>query len=386
MVKRLAFVLPCALVLCSALWGCGDESNGYDPVLLEQYRSALPTRSTLAASTPQTVTRDVGDPALYPRASWQLVKGVNAAVAGIVDTLEAVTSFPPTVFNSETQEFVWGPWDFENEPGMVAAFIRKEPEGADFRYVYVLLRGVGNDLATYKPVILGTASPDPEDEEHGLGITLWDFDASADFLATEFPDDYVADEVPHGRFIALYLSGHDPDAPENEVAWVVAYMRDFVDANAAGKLPVDLDYFYGHFENHAEELAVDFVNFEGTFDVTEPADSVAEDIGVWMAFINNGAGRAQATASGGSLGESGSIAAVECWDASIDRTYLSFTGQDDGGAISYLEPVAGTEALCSMPFSNDLATLGMPSLDNVDPDLEAAMISLAEGGVDLLSQ
>ena len=100
-----------------------------------------------------------------------------------------------------------------------------------------------------------------------------------------------------------------------------------------------------------------------------------------MAFFDEGTGRAQASAAGGSLGASGSLDAVECWDTSIERTFINFDGQDAGGQISYTEPVGGTEADCGPYFQYDLATLGLPSLDDIDPELEALMVAVAENGM-----
>ncbi len=375
-----------AVLLIAFAGACASESaEGWDPALLAKYRAALPSRDALTATTPSTVTRDVGDPALYPQASWQLVSGVNGAVAGIVDTLEAVTSYPPTFYNSETREFLWGPWDFEGEVGKVAAYIKEQPEDEDFRYAYAILRGVDNDLASFRPIIAGGATPDPENEEHGAGITLWDFDANAAFLAEAFPAEYVAEQVPHGRFIALYSRDQDVSVPANEVAWVLAYLRDFVSEDNPAASPADLDYFYGRAVDNVEGFTVDFLNFEGIFDVSEPADGVDEALDVAMAFVNSGVGRAEATATGGSLGAGGSLTAVECWDESIERLYLHFNGQDGGGAIDYLEPPVGTEALCGPVFSSTLAALALPSLDDIDPALEAAMVAVAEGGMAALA-
>jgi hypothetical protein len=81
----------------------------YDPALLAEYRAALPKMQQLEAQAPQAsaaAIAAVGDPALYPNGSYDIAIGINGAVAGIITILDTVTSIEPTIFNSETNEFV----------------------------------------------------------------------------------------------------------------------------------------------------------------------------------------------------------------------------------------------------------------------------------------
>jgi hypothetical protein len=375
------------LMLASALssmtlLGCvpaekDPEPGQFDPVLLEEYRAALPKMNRLEAQSPQASavsTSALGDDAVYPVGSYDIANGINGAVTGIIGVLDTVTKLEPTIFNSDTQEFFWGPFPNEDGIGYVAAYIRDAGLDADFRYEYALLRGIDNDVANLKAVIWGGASPDATNEDHGVGVTLWDFEANRDFEQEHNPmfDTLVLDR---GRFVALYAAGPDEQDPDAEVAFVLAAFRDFVPTDNASAAPADLDYFYGHYENG---ITIDFIDFETAFDVSEPADGSAENVGVRMAFLNEGTGRAEADASGGSLEEGQEGRVVECWNAAIEQSFISF---EIVGGTTPIGPVTeGNAADCGL-FTASLSELGIPSLDDVEPALRAALDEAASNGI-----
>jgi hypothetical protein len=377
------------LMLASALstmtlLGCVVEEKDpnpnpgqFDPVLLDEYRAALPKMGRLEAQAPQAspaAIAAVGDPAIYPVGSYDIATGINGAVTGIIQVLDTVTSLEPTIFNSETQEFFWGPFPNEDGIGFVAAYIREAGPDADFRFEYALLRGIDNDVANLKPVIWGGASPDAANEDHGVGVTLWDFEANRAFEQEHNPefDSLVLDR---GRFVALYAAGPDENDPSAEVAFVLAAFRDFVPADNAGAEPAELDYFYGRYENG---ITVDFLDWEASFDVSDPADGVAENVGVRMAFLNEGTGRAEADATGGSLAEGQQGLAVECWNAAIQQSYISFEVVQGTETIASAEE--GNYADCGL-FTASLDELKIPSLDDVEPELRAALDEAARNGI-----
>jgi hypothetical protein len=181
--------------------------------------------------------------------------------------------------------------------------------------------------------------------------------------------------LDRGRFVALYAAGEDENDPAAEAAYVLAVFRDFVSIDNPDAEPANLDYFYGHYEN---EIKVDFLDWEANIDVTEPADGLAEDVGVRMAFLNEGAGRAEADAVGGSLAEGQEAAVVECWNAAIEQSYISFDVLENGESIASAEE--GNFADCGV-FTASLDDLGVPSLDDVDPGLRAILDEVARTGV-----
>lgn len=377
------------LMLAGALstmtfFGCAAEEtdpgtpppDDIDQALLAEYRAALPSMGQLGAKAPEGSVASIlatGDPALYPTSSYDIATGINGAVTGIIQLLDDVTSIEPTIFNSETNEFFWGPFPNEDGIGYVAAYIREGRPDADFQFEYALLRGIDNDVAKLTPVIWGGATPDPENEDHGAGVTLWDFEANRAFEEEHNPD-FANLVLDRGRFVALYAAGVDENDPAAEAAYVLAVFRDFVSIDNPDAEPANLDYFYGHYEN---EIKVDFLDWEANFDVTEPADGLAENVGVRMAFLNEGVGRAEADAVGGSLTEGQEASVVECWNAAIEQSYISFEVLEGGETIASAEE--GNVADCGL-FTASLDDLGVPSLDDVDPGLRAILDEVARTG------
>lgn len=364
-----------AIAAMLPLGACAQE-EGVDDTRLAEFRRAIPTRASLEAPRVQgSTSAALGDPALYPYASWPIVEGINGAVGGLVDGLELITSLPPTVYNSDTLEYAWGPWEADDGIGWVAAYIRDTGGTGDFRYEFALLRGASNDLATLTPVIWGGGTPSETDDDHGVGVALWDFEADRAFREQNDPNfDPAAGD--RGRFAALFGRGPDQADPANELAFAVAVFRDFVPADQPSNPPADLDYFYGRWMTPTN--VVDFIDFETAVDVDQPADGTAENIGVRMAFLDEGIGRAEADAAGGSMSPTQAAAAVECWDTSISRTFLNFELRDGGQVMnSYTE---GELAGCGL-FAATLDDLQVPSLQDIDPALLAALDEAASTGL-----
>lgn len=360
-------------MLCAA---CAPEQEElqYDEAQLAIARSALPTRANLEApqATASTATL-LGAPAEYPHASSDLILGINGTVGATVDLLEFITALPPTFYNSDTLEFVWGPFEDENY-GYTAAYIKDVGSAGDFRYEYAFLRGATNDLATLTPIIYGGATPDENNEDRGFGVAAWDMTAADDFAAQHDPNYDVTAGHDRGRFVAAFGAGPDENDPNTEVTFVVAVFRDFVGADSEDGQGVDLDYFYGH--GDAVGMSWDFVDYELGMDVSE--DGIAEDVGVRMAFLNGGIGRAEADAAGGSLDAGQSYSVIECWDTSLNQTFIEANLKE--GGVSTLTDSLGAPEDCGL-FNASLDDIGVPRLENVDPELIAALDQAAVNGL-----
>lgn len=370
--KKIAFT---SFALMAVLAGCGASDDGaVDPALLAEYRAAVPSETQLMAKAPAPgVHAKVGDPAVFPSGSTELVTGINGAVGGIIETMRTITSLEPTVYNSETKEMLWGPYPNDNGFGTVAAYVKDQGEGADFRYAYALLRGVNNDVATMKPVIWGGATPDPNNKDYGAGVTLWDFEANGAFEQANNPD-VASVKLAKGRFVAVYAKGQEP---KGEAAFVVAVFRGFVPEDKPENTPADLDYFYGRFNDSTN--AFDFLDYKGDIDVhNDPAMAAAESVGVHMAFLNEGVGRAEVEASGGDLKADETVNGVECWDAALAQSYISMTTMT--GGMPGQEFTDGTPSLCGV-FEKTLTELGVPSLADVDPMMMAKLDDVAKNGI-----
>ncbi len=130
------------LNLASCVVKSSDEP--IDQALLAQYRTAIPKETQVSAKAPNpSMAAKLGDPAIFPRGSNDIVMGINGSVKGMIDMLGAVVALEPTLYNSDTKEFVWGPYDNDNGIGTIAVYI-KEANG-DFKYEYAFLRGIDKD-------------------------------------------------------------------------------------------------------------------------------------------------------------------------------------------------------------------------------------------------
>lgn len=372
--KNLAYA-SLTLTLALSAVACGPADSDIDPALVAQYRTAVPGEAQLMASAPKpSVHAKLGDPAVFPQGSSELVFGINNAVGGIIDTMKAIVDQPPSLYNSDTKEMLWGPYPNDDGFGTVAAYVREEPAGSDFKFGYALLRGVDNDIATMKPVIWGGATPDPDTKEHGVGATLWDFEANRAFEEANNPE-FGKEPLEKGRFVAVY--GKDADEKGGEGTFVVAAFRGFVTKDKPDEVPANLDYFYGRYNDGATTF--DFLDYKGDANIDkDPAKPAAETVSVHMAFVNEGIGRAEAEASGGDLaaGEAGS--AVECWDVALAQTYASLTVSTNGAPGTPVED--GMASSCGA-FEKSLTELGVPSLADMDPKLLADLDEVAKNGV-----
>lgn len=362
--------LVLATMLASAsLIGCEtSDSTDIDQQLLAEYRQALPSMSQLEAPTVRGSTSTAqGDPALVPTNSYPLVEAINGGVAELIGTLEAVVALPPTVFNSDTQEFFWGPIPNEDGVGFVGVYIRDVGASEDFRYEYAFLRGIDNDVAKLTPVVWGGATP-LADPDHGIGVALFDFEANH-----AFEQEHNANagdlELERGRFAVVFGAGPDEENPNAELGFVIAAFRDFVPADEPGATPTDLDYLYGRFADDTN--SIDFINWKAPVDIDDPIDGNAELLDVRMAFLNEGIGRAEAIATGGSLGDDETVTITECWDTSINQTHLAINGAD----------VAGVQADCGVLFNANLSDLSVPTLSDLDAGLVAELDAVATNGI-----
>ncbi|MCK5688640.1 hypothetical protein KAI87_05175, partial [Myxococcota bacterium] len=183
----------------------------------------------------------------------------------------------------------------------------------------------------------------------------------------------------------------DADTGEDaEAAFVVSVFRNFIPKDKPLDPAVNADYFYGRWAT--SEVRFDILDFEFQGDVDED-DTVdtekLEDVGVWMVFINESLGRAEAFSSGGDNEEGQWFEAVECWDTSINQLALNFTVCDadptDGSCVPAWEhDEAGLLSDCIDPFRASLEELNLPSLQTIsadNPGMLEALSDVATNGI-----
>ncbi|MBI5498484.1 MAG: hypothetical protein HY904_26015 [Deltaproteobacteria bacterium] len=373
----------------------GMSSSGgtnYTPAQLTAARRALPALGTLAPPNPRPrppspspgTLPTLGADAEYPAMARPIVLGINGQITALVNALRNLAdNLEPTVYNSETHEFLWGPLPDNDSPlagDSVEVYVRENvPQGdKPFRYEYALLRGMGTDQATFRMVIWGGANPDATNEDYGSGVTLWDFEANKAWLDVNAP---AHGTVTRGRFVALYIRGPDQQTPTNVNTIVLANLHAFVPEDNPTAAPVTLDHLYGHVQDTVASHTVDFVDIAATGDIMKTDGGVVDEtLDIRLAFFNAGLGRGEATVTGGDLGTS-VLNGVECWDATVNRTYYDLqadTGADAGPTTILTE---GTVDACGATFSQTLDALHVPSLAAVDAALLQALRNAAANGI-----
>jgi|GEM_PF-1295549 len=365
-----------------------DVGDDFEPALLEEFRAVIPSAEVLESPAPQaTVNAQIGNPATYPALAAPQIIAVNQTVRGLVDTLGAITDLPPTLYNSEEREFLWGPFDNDDSPiegDKVLVYIKDAPDGADFDYHYAFIRTMGNDVADWTAVIWGGANPDADDPDHyGNGVVLYDFEANADF-ATTHNADVTRDMLHQGRFAIAYMRGPGDGNEPHDVTAVVSTFRNFA---GPGDEPIDFEQLYGNVHNLENDDRVEFVDIQTEADVHEgeEGNEANEDISLRLAFYNRGIGRAEAIVTGGDLvsdtGES-EASAVECWDDVLARSYFTFdvSGEAAGGEDSVNILTEGTSDMCGH-FESTLDELGIPGMADLDQGLLDGLSEVAENGI-----
>lgn len=380
--RKLFFYFPMLTAVA-----CGGQSQNdatYAPELLEEYRRAIPAEARLEATAPGVsgaagALSAPGDAELAGQAI-RLAVAVNRPARQMVRSLRSIVELPPSHYDLAERRFLWGPWDFDEGVGQVALTVTRNLPSDEFDYSYAFWRTTTDDLAQAAPVIAGSASPDANDPDAGIGVTVWDLELNHEF-ELQHDANYEAGQAGRGRFVMLY--GRQSN-DEGQALFNVAVFHDFVpepEDDAEPAEPVSARYFYGRF-SAAEGVRVDFVETEVDADLCDDApescfqESTTADLDErfrYLAyFVNRGVGRAEAHLSAGDLAQPVSL--VECWDDRLQRT--SFQIETDGLMQETMQ-----EGSCTTPTERSAAELGLPSLDELDGDALAVMTCAAENGL-----
>lgn len=380
MKKLVIPALILAIAACTPPAQIEDQTSTIDQAELARYRRAVPKKNLLTARLPEGAGGSgalVGDPAVYPGMAVPHVVGVNTLIGNILDTVEVVVATPPTLFNSETKEFLWGPFDNDDSPlegDKAVVYIREQPEGEDFQFVFAFARLMGDDVASAVPVIFGGVNPDADVEDHGNGVLLLDFEASRAFAEANGAD--VAAEA-RGRFAAGFARGPNEDGTDSTVTLVVGSFRGF--NGEGGEETIDVDHLWGNVEG-ADGNTIDFANLAVEGNVLQDT-TAAETLDLQLVFFNRGIGRGEALLTGGDAGTNiGS--GIECWDAAVAQQFYEVTVTDEAGAETIIETDGDAATGCPAPFDVPLADLGIPTLADVDEGILSALQNAAENGLD----
>ena len=388
-------VTALALVGAAAVSGCGSQAEivgqNFEAETLDAYLTAIPSESRLEASVPvQALPEDgevretlqatsLGESELA-KVAVEAASQINAPVREITGVLHEIVELPPTHFDVEEHRFVWGPWPHQDGFGDMLLFVQENDPGDDFEYSYALGRILGTDFDTFEAVIWGAATPDPEVEDRGVGVTLWDLEANRRFDETHDPEFESADSSAQGRFVMLYGHGVSNTEPETDVFYNHAVFRSFLGEDAEpGSAPFDVDYLYGRVAGDPNQL--DFMDFSVVSDVCDTSsdacfendtvDDADENFDFRAAFINEGVGRAEVGIEGGDLPSAVEVA--ECWNDELDRVFVEVSSGAEEVAL------AGE---CPAVWSQPLSDMGLPGLGDIDPELSERLDCVASNGLE----
>ena len=272
--------------------GCGAQPK-------DELATATPSQSAIAINVPESGSTEgasssalLGGRASLYSFTRDVSRAVNGGVGAILALVEHITDYPPA--ERDANKAVWGPITDGLNPATYLLVVEKV---GDKSYNYVLSgKPKGADDSQYKPVMAGHA--DVTDEAHGKGDFL------VDFSAIHALDD--SSKSTGGIGVHWDNTG---DPRNVEVAF-----KDFVDA--AGAMPRDALYRYAEHPDHSGNF--EFVTLQ---DIDHDG-ATKEVVGVLSRWDASGAGRSDASATGGSLGGL-TVHIEECWDASFDESYYS---------------------------------------------------------------
>jgi hypothetical protein len=373
--NALRWLLPMTALACV---GRGETmlELDYDYETLDTFRSALPTEERLVTGLPagtDSAAPGTDSAAVLAQQGVQLARGINRNARDLARTLQQIASEDPDHFNPEREEFVWGPWQSPSGPGELTLSIQRHPSVTDFEYSYALIRHMPGDEHSGRPVIWGGASLDPEQPDHGTGLTAVDLDANAAFEAEYGEEAELDPAVGQGRFAMVHgYAQHGADSVLFNRASFRAYVPP-ADDRATMLAPTTVEHFYGRVAEPSGAV-VDFLQSEIDSDLcgADPsscfsaawAQGHAERFVFGEFVLDSGLGRADAKLSGGDLASQ--VAMTECWNASRVRTSYELT--TDGGTLQMMPSPS-----CPGRAAQSSEELGLPTADDVQPWLLNAL-------------
>ena len=258
----------------------------------------------------------VGERADFYQFTRDTSRAVNGTLWVTLKVLETIVGYPATEVHED--HAVWGPWNGTLDPITYKLIVEKLDEG-HYRYVLQGKPRLEGDSA-FVDLIGGETEVD---DAAGIlrGTIGYDLDAAHALDPHEHP--------ATGRIAATWDAGANPRQVE-------AAFEDFTDRDSDG--PFSATYRYR--ENRDGSGSFEF-GVRGNLDGTDSA--AAEDVVLMTRWDETGAGRGDAMASGGDLGEH-VVYANECWDTSFARTFWLDThalqpNEGDAGACPYSEPL-----------------------------------------------
>lgn len=245
-------------------------------------------------------------PAEFYLSSRAAAESVNDGILGLLDLVDTVVEYPPTI--REPDKRIWGPFPIDdvNQLALVITRIHtattvaftsdSTPEFVDEIYEYAMLgQKIGGPEEDFIVLFSGRSIPDA-DSPHGTGVMIVNFDG---FRLLDPAED------GRGQVVLSYDSreGH---------TWVDV----LADTTIGGAFEPDFAWRY---RLNADRLG-SFVFYQrGNLIETSPA---LEILGIAARWLPDNRGRADVVVTEGDVG-SNFFFVSECWDPRFTRVYLA---------------------------------------------------------------
>ena len=281
-----------ALPLALAVTACQGPAD--------EFRQALPQRSEVTVAFPQDtgqssqgLTRQalVGEPADLYTMTYYEARKINGFGAFVVDLLETITAYPPTVLDATTA--TWGPFSEPREPNEFRLVVERRDAPA-LHYLW-RLEGHPKSVADYTVFAGGAFEPAPVADQ-GRGWFVVSFEQLRSIDPSEDGRGQIAyafAKDDEGLAVQVLFQGPDDDGVDSTVG-----------------------YWFG--ERASGE---GFVSFAFPDDIDDdPTKPAREDLLLLSRWSASGAGRADVVATHGDLGSQVAYGA-QCWDDTFVSTF-----------------------------------------------------------------
>lgn len=353
-------------VALAALFAFGCGSGTDDPASREAqlnlFRDAIPANDVLKAQSPgDSAGKADGHLAEFPPLVKEEVTTINGLIQGQLSDIHALAAGEPAELGESRA--VWGPLQVPGDIGWDFLVVERAPGAAGDRYAdlpfrFRLVVSADETLDTTDAAYVRGASSGRG--EGSIGFLVFDLDKLAAFYQANDPQ-WDPTYAPAGAAVAVYANDLDVDG--DKVRFVATRFKDFVSGEVAGDPVTNANHFYGRYLASATGQELSFFDFLAEFDYGK--DGTLDLLSVRLGHFD-GEGRAEAelVSTGGGGG-----AIVECWDEGQTQT------------LWLEDPQPGDDqSACGEIFKEDLTTLGVPGLDDVDVDEIADCLSTGGAG------
>jgi hypothetical protein len=295
---------PTLFALVLAVSACATPSA--------EYRAVLPDdRLLIEGFEDGALERGLGETSDYYVLTRQVTGDINGGIGEVLGLIDAITAFDPT-WTDETSTALWGPWLDDGVYGRL--WVAKDDAGA---YGWAI-----------------EVRPETSTEEDWKGVLAGEVAAGADELQSA------------GWFVMDLTAIEDAGAGDGTTGAVGCEYELFEDGASArvafgdivedGSVPEDGAYRFEHTrgEGGLMDLAV-------TGDVSDPANGTSELLIVRSRWTGEGAGRSDATVTGGDLGPL-VYTESDCWDTGHRTVFFEnnfeLVSEGDPSQCAFAEP------------------------------------------------